>query len=206
MMAAGSVRPRLERSPQDVRRARRILKDCNMKTLKGGRSVDSFKLLAIGAAMTVSIALAALTQADATDPETRAPAQTASYLPSVSDFMIATIQPRHIRLWLAARNKNWDFAAYELGNLKGAFNRLGRAHPRSNDMSLQDMITSATEQPFVDIDKAVRSKDATEFLKAYGDLTSGCNACHQAMNHGAVVIRVPPNAFVPDQDFTQAAP
>jgi hypothetical protein len=120
--------------------------------------------------------------------------------------MIATIQPRHIRLWLAAQNKNWDFAAYELGNLKGAFNRLGRAHPTSNDMPLQDMITSVTEQPFEDLNKAIRSKDATGFLKAYGDLTSGCNACHQAMNHGVVVIRVPPNAFVPDQDFTPAAP
>jgi hypothetical protein len=177
-----------------------------MKTLKSGRSIKSFKLLAIGAAMTVSIALAAWTQAHATGPEARAPAQTTSYLPSVSDFMIATIQPRHIRLWLAAQNKNWDFAAYELGNLKGAFNRLGRAHPTSNDMPLQDMITSITEQPFEDLNKAIRSKDATGFLKAYGDLTSGCNACHQAMNHGVVVIRVPPNAFVPDQDFTPAAP
>jgi hypothetical protein len=206
MMAAGSARPRLERSPQDVSRARRVLKDCNMKTLKSVRSVNSFKHLAIGAAMTVSIASVAWTQADATGPEARAPAQTTSYLPSISDFMIATIQPRHIRLWLAAQNKNWDFAAYELGNLKGAFNRLGRAHPTSNDVPLQDMITSVTEQPFEDINKAIRSKDGTGFLKAYGDLTSACNACHQAMNHGAVVIRVPPNAFVPDQDFTPGAP
>ena len=177
-----------------------------MKTLKSGRSVNSFKHLAIGAAMAVSIALAARTQADATGSEARAPAQTTSYLPSISDFMIATIQPRHIRLWLTAQNKNWDFAAYELKNLKGAFNRLGHAHPTSNDMPLQDMITSVTEQPFEDSDKAIRAKDATAFLKAYGDLTSACNACHQAMNHGVVVIRVPPNAFVPDQDFTPTAP
>src|ERR1700750_1108841 len=124
--------------------------------------------------MTLPLSVLALTQADATDPETRAPAQTASYLPSISDFMIATIQPRHIRLWLAAQNKNWDFAAYELKNLKGAFNRLGHAHPSSNDMPLQDMITSVTEQPFEDSDKAIRAKDATAFLKAYGDLTSAC--------------------------------
>jgi hypothetical protein len=177
-----------------------------MQTSKGGRSVNSFKLLAIGTAMTVSIASAVWTQADATGPEPRASAQTTSYLPSVSDLMIATIQPRHIRLWLAAKNKDWDFAAYELGNLKGAFNRLGLAHPTSNDVPLQDMITSVTEQPFEDLNKAIRSKDTAGFLKAYGDLTSGCNACHQAMNHGVVVIRVPPNAFVPDQDFTPAAP
>src|SRR6201999_1178481 len=144
MMAAGSARPCLERSPQDVRRARRVLKDCNMKTLKSGRSVNSFKHLAIGAAMAVSSVLSACRQADATAPAARAPAQTTSYLPSISDFMIATIHPRHIRLWLAAQNKNWDFAACELKNLKGAFNRLGHAHPTSNDMPLQDMITSVT--------------------------------------------------------------
>jgi hypothetical protein len=177
-----------------------------MGTLKSGRWIKSFKLLAIGAAMTVCIALAAWTQADATGPEAPPLSQTTSYLPSVSDFMIATIQPRHIRLWLAAQNKNWDFAAYELANLKGAFNRLGRAHPTSNDVPLQDMITSVTEQPFEDLNNAIRSKDATGFLKAYGDLTSGCNTCHQGVNRGVVLIRVPPNAFVADQDFTPAAP
>jgi hypothetical protein len=98
------------------------------------------------------------------------------------------------------------FCTHELGNLKGAFNRLGLAHPTSNDVPLQGMITSVTERPFEDLNKAIRSKDAPGFLKAYGDLTSGCNACHQAMNHGVVVIRVPPNAFVPDQDFTPGAP
>jgi hypothetical protein len=177
-----------------------------MGTLKSGRWIKSFKLLAIGAAMTVCIALAAWTQADAIGPEAPPLSQTTSYLPSVSDFMIATIQPRHIRLWLAAQNKNWDFAAYELANLKGAFNRLGRAHPTSNDVPLQDMITSITEQPFEDLNNAIRSKDATGFLKAYGDLTSGCNTCHQGVNRGVVVIRVPPNAFVADQDFAPAAP
>ncbi len=52
-----------------------------------------------------------------------------AYLPSISDLMIGTIQPRHERLWRAGEEGNWDFALYELGNLRGAFGRLGRAHP-----------------------------------------------------------------------------
>ena len=63
-------------------------------------------------------------------------ASEASYLPSISDFMLATIQPRHIRLWVAAQTGNWPFAAYELGNLKGAFDRLGRAHPTVRETNL----------------------------------------------------------------------
>jgi hypothetical protein len=154
-------------------------------------------------AMVIGLAVTISTGADAAGPEA---SPTAGYLPSISDFMIATIQPRHIRLWLAVQNKNWEFAAYELGNLKGAFNRLGRAHPSEHDIPFQDMIASVTEQPFIDLDKAIQSKDANGFAKAYNDLTSGCNACHQAMNHGVVVSRVPPNAVVPDLDFTPANP
>jgi hypothetical protein len=152
-----------------------------------------------------SIALALWTQAGSAQSDVTL-ASEASYLPSVSDFMLATIQPRHIRLWIAAQNSNWPFAAYELGNLKGAFDRLGRAHPRDHEISLQDMIATVTAQPFEDLHKAIEAKDTAAFAKAYGDLTSACNACHQGMNHGVVVIRVPTNSSISDQDFAKAAP
>jgi hypothetical protein len=89
-----------------------------------------------------------------------------SYLPSISDFMIATIQPRHVRLWVAARSGDWSFAAYELGNLKGAFDRLGRAHPVEHEIPLQEMILSVTSQPFEDMHNAIESKDRVVFSKA----------------------------------------
>jgi hypothetical protein len=129
-----------------------------------------------------------------------------SYLPSISDFMIATIQPRHVRLWIAAMRGDWSFAAYELGNLKGAFDRLGRAHPTEHDIALQDMILSVNAQPFEDIHRAVEFNDSTAFSKAYVDLTSACNACHEATNHGVVVIRAPTDSSISDQDFERTAP
>jgi hypothetical protein len=129
-----------------------------------------------------------------------------SYLPSISDFMIATIQPRHVRLWVAARSGDWSFAAYELGNLKGAFDRLGRAHPVEHEIPLQEMISSVTSQAFEDMHKAIESKDRVAFSKAYGDLTSACNACHEATNHGVVVIRAPTDSSISDQDFERTAP
>ena len=76
------------------------------------------------------VALAVWTQAAPAQSDVTL-ASEASYLPSISDFMIATIQPRHVRPWIAARSGDWSFAAYELGNLKGAFDRLGRAYPRN---------------------------------------------------------------------------
>jgi hypothetical protein len=117
--------------------------------------------------------------------------QAAEYLPSISDLMIATIQPRHERLWQAQQDGNWDFAAYELGNLKGAFNRLGQAHPTEHDISFPEMIGSVTEQPFKELAGAIQGKDGVTFAKAYADLTDACNSCHQALNHRVVQIRVP---------------
>jgi hypothetical protein len=113
------------------------------------------------------------------------------YLPSISDMMIATIQPRHERLWRAGREGNWEFAAYELGNLHGAFERVGHAHPTTQNLSLTEMIASTTEEPFNKLKTAVNAKDEGAFAKAFGELTEACNSCHQALNHGVVVIGVP---------------
>ena len=127
----------------------------------------------------------------AAGPEATPSPRTTGYLPSISDLMITTIQPRHERLWQSGQDGNWEFAAYELGNLQGAFDRLGLAHPTEHDISFPDMIASVTEQPLKELKSAVQSKDATAFAKAYAGLTDACNSCHQALDHDVVEIRVP---------------
>ena len=152
-------------------------------------------ILAIGAATLRSVAA---------EPQA-APSPSMGYLPSISDLMIATIEPRHERLWRAAQDGNWDFAAYELGNLKGAFNRLGHAHPTEHDISFPEMIGSVTEQPFNELNSAIQSKDGTAFAKAFADLTDACNSCHRALNHGVVQIRVPSRTSASDLDTDSAS-
>jgi hypothetical protein len=147
-----------------------------------GIAVAATAMLTIGVGISRSVAAG---------PQAAPPTHTTEYLPSISDLMIATIQPRHERLWRAEQDENWDFAAYELGNLRGAFVRLGNAHPIEHDISFPEMITSVTEQPFRELNSAIQAKDHTAFAKAYADLTDACNSCHQALNHGVVEIRVP---------------
>ncbi len=147
-----------------------------------GVAIAATAILAIGVAASRSVAA---------DPEAAPSPRATDYLPSISDLMIATIQPRHERLWRAEQNENWEFATYELGNLRGAFNRLGQAHPIEHDISFPEMIASVTDQPFREIDSAIKSKNHKTFAKAYADLTAACNSCHQALNHGVVEIRVP---------------
>jgi hypothetical protein len=154
-----------------------------------GIAVAATAILAIGLATSRSVAAG---------PEAASPPHATDYLPSISDLMIATIQPRHERLWRAEQDENWKFATYELGNLRGAFNRLGQAHPIEHDISFPEMIASVTEQPFKELDGAIKSKDHAAFAKAYADLTDACNSCHQALNHGVVEIRVPTRTSASD--------
>jgi hypothetical protein len=143
------------------------------------------------AAIAISAAAVLAIGSAAAGPEAALLPHATEYLPSISDLMIATIQPRHERLWRAQQDGNWEFAAYELGNLEGAFTRLGHAHPIQNNISFPDMIASVTEQPFKELNSAIQSKDGPAFAKAYTDLTDACNSCHQALNHGVVEVRVP---------------
>jgi hypothetical protein len=61
-------------------------------------------LLAIPAIVFLGIGLATVHSA-AAGPEAMLQPPTTQYLPSISDLMIATIQPRHRRLWQAAQSK-----------------------------------------------------------------------------------------------------
>ena len=152
------------------------------------------------AATAILAAGLATSRSVAAGPEAAPSPQATGYLPSISDLMIATIQPRHERLWRAGQDGDWDFAAYELGNLKGAFIRLGQAHPTEHDIYFPDMIASVTEQPFKELSSSIRAKDGAAFDKAYADLTGACNSCHQALNHGVVNIRVPSRTSASDMN------
>ncbi|MEH2487619.1 cytochrome family protein [Bradyrhizobium sp. AZCC 2230] len=124
--------------------------------------------------------------------------QSATYLPSISDMMIGTIQPRHERIWRAVQAGDWDFAAYELGNLRGAFGRLGRAHPMEENTPFTDMIESVTKKPLDDLKDAIHRRGDADFGKAYDELSDACNSCHQALNHGTIVIGRPTGASQSD--------
>jgi hypothetical protein len=168
-----------------------------------GRRPILVAAIAMAATAVVATALAT-SHSVAAGPEATPPSA-AEYLPSISDLMIGTIQPRHERLWRAEQNGDWKFAEYELGNLKGAFGRLGRAYPLEHDVSFPDMIASVTEQPFEELAGAIKAKDGKAFSKAYADLTDACNSCHQALNHGVVEVRVPSHTSASDLDATSTS-
>jgi hypothetical protein len=130
-----------------------------------------------------------------------ATAQQPALHPGLGDLMTAFVQPRHTKLGLAGNDKNWLYAAYELSELREAFDDVAAIVPKYRDSSVPDLIASTVKQPLAALDQAIKAKDANQFSVAYGQLTASCNACHQSTDHAVIVIQAPTATAFPDQDF-----
>lgn len=123
------------------------------------------------------------------------------YQPSFSDLMNIGVQPRHIKLWLAGKQQNWSYAAYELDELRNALARVGRTVPVYRSLDVPQVMTAYTKASLTALDTAIKARDAKAFNKAYAELTASCNACHAGAEHAMVVVKVPDTNAFADQDF-----
>jgi hypothetical protein len=117
------------------------------------------------------------------------------YVPRLGDIMTA-IQTRHMKLWFAGKSLNWGLAAYELGQIKAGLVEAASMYtgiPAANVNTMGDPVQSISD--------AIEARDSRRFSRAVGELTAGCNACHQSMGHGYIVMRVPDASPFSDQVF-----
>jgi hypothetical protein len=149
------------------------------------------------AALAASAALLPLT-VGAQAPSDNAPPP---YRPSLADLMTTTVQPRHVKLAFAGREKNWAFAAYELKQLSDSFDRLSVQWPQWRQQRMVELVETIVRDPLFDLDIAIKDKNEAKFAEGYGHLTDACNACHEAALKTPVVIQDPKEAMFPDQDF-----
>ena len=149
------------------------------------------------AALAASAALLPLT-VGAQAPSDNAPPP---YRPSLSDLMSTTVQPRHVKLAFAGREKNWAFAAYELKQLSDAFDRLSVQWPQWRQQRIVELVETIVRDPLFELDIAIKNQNEAKFIVAYDHLTDACNACHQAALQTPVVIQDPAEPMFPDQDF-----
>jgi hypothetical protein len=125
-----------------------------------------------------------------------------SYMPSVGDLMTTAVQPRHIKLGLAGHARNWEYATYEVSELRGAFNRVVKLSPiynRTTDMA--QMVAANIKDPIDQMTAAIKAKDGRAFDIAYTAATRSCNTCHEGLEHSFVVIKEPVASAYPDQSF-----
>lgn len=130
----------------------------------------------------------------------------APFRPGLGDLMTALVQPRHTKLGLAGAAQNWDYAAYELDELRETFELVGKQVVRHGNLSIPQTVAATVKQPMDALDAAIKGKDQAGFTKTYAELTDACNACHKSADHAMIVIQVPSGggtAF-PDQNFAPA--
>ena len=117
------------------------------------------------------------------------------YVPRLGDIMNA-VQTRHIKLWFAGKSANWDLAAYEIRQLKMS---LAEAALLYEGIPVSNVTTMA--EPLQALADAIKAKDSGKFTKSYSDLTDRCNGCHQSMERGFIIMRVPEASPFADQRF-----
>jgi hypothetical protein len=131
------------------------------------------------------------------------PAQ--NFAPGLDDLMTLLIQPRHVKLYYAGKQKNWELAAAQLSNLRSAFNRVSQTIPRYQGSDVEEAIKATIAPKMQAMDGAITAADSKQFDTAYSDLTAACNACHFYLEHAFLVIKVPQlpaAAAYPDQRFS----
>jgi len=129
-----------------------------------------------------------------------APAAAKTYIPGIEQFM-NVIQSEHAKLWYAASARNWELAAYQLGEIKEIMSDVEDLYPKFKDLPLGQMLDNVITGPIVELEKGLDAKDFGKFAAGYGKLTEACNACHQATGNGFLVIQRPANPGFPNQDF-----
>jgi hypothetical protein len=122
----------------------------------------------------------------------------------LGDLMTTLIQPRHLKLYYAGTQGNWELAAAESRALRSGLARISQSIPKYLDIGVPQTIATIFSPKLQDLDASIAAADSKQFNAKYRDLTAACNSCHVFMEHPFIVIKVPElsaGSIYPDQDF-----
>ncbi len=150
----------------------------------------------------VGLAQTSAPTAPAAEPAPTEPAKAGpkSYVPGVEVFM-GVIQGQHAKLWYAGKARNWELAAFELGEIKEVMGDVQDLVPVFKNLPFADMLDAVIVKEVADLEKAIEARDFRKFAAGYDKLTAACNACHQGTEMGMVVIQRPTRPAFFNQDF-----
>ena len=112
---------------------------------------------------------------------------------NIGDIM-AFQQQRHLKLWFAGRAGNWPLADYEIDKLKDGFADIDKLIGGGT-------VDKAVGAPIAALEKAIESKNKNSFMRAFDQLTAGCNSCHRTLDHAFIVIQRPEASPFGNQSF-----
>jgi hypothetical protein len=116
-----------------------------------------------------------------------------AYHPELGEQML-TIQIRHARLWFAGAAQNWVLAAFELQEIKEAFDAVVEQNPEHaifQPQRLADILPAMTKAPMLALRDAVDHGNKAEFEKTFDALSAACTGCHRTAGVDFLVIERP---------------
>jgi hypothetical protein len=121
-----------------------------------------------------------------------------AYHPELGEQMLG-IQIRHARLWFAGQAQNWTLAAFELQEIKEAFDAVVEQNPEHaifQPQRLADILPAMTKAPVTALRDAIDHGSKAEFEKAYDGLSAACSACHHTAGNDFLVIERPKTSLL----------
>jgi len=160
----------------------------------------------VGLALAGSVAFAAsligiAQSAPAPDAAKAPPLVILDFKPTLDDLMTMLIQPRHLKLWAAAQQRNWTLAAFQLNEMRSGFDKIAATIPKYTNIDLGPTFISLMGSKIQAVNGAINNQNPMLFNTAFNDLTAACNSCHEALNHPYLVMKVPEVTGYPNQDF-----
>ena len=128
------------------------------------------------------------------------------YHPELGEQMLG-IQIRHARLWFAGEAQNWNLAAFELQELKEAFDAVVEQNPEHaifQPQRLADILPAMTKGPITALRDSIDHSSKPEFEKAFDALSAGCTGCHHIAGNDFLVIQRPKTPLLDNLQTTVA--
>ena len=99
---------------------------------------------------------------------------------------------RYNELFFAGQDENWEFARYQVRNIRIELQNAFIRRPRRTE----------TSGPFMDVflpkmEKAIKKADKQVFLSSFDELTRACNGCHMAQQVPYINIQQPTQRLSP---------
>jgi len=122
-----------------------------------------------------------------------------AYKPGLGEFMTG-IQLHHAKLWFAGQNQNWPLADFEIHEIQESLDDIDEFCKDRPEVKSIGMLRPAIDS----VTNSIQQKNLQLFEKSFSLLTTTCNNCHKATDHGFNVVTIPTSPPVSNQDFRVA--
>jgi mono/diheme cytochrome c family protein len=114
---------------------------------------------------------------------------------------MAWMQRWAVKLWYSGAAENWPLAGFYLHELEELAEELREQQLVEEGHEITPLLDAMLLPQIGVLEGAVEAEDPAGFRRAYEALVASCNACHQATEHGFLVMAVPEGPPPPGQNF-----